>query len=265
MINQGEKDEILVKLRLIELRDEGAELTILGKKQIVKNVGFGKGFLYREYNSLPSGTDLKMVQRRANMDMISAMEELGSVCGIKKAGTRDKADVFINGKGFSVKSLQASPPALVNHTPRKGWCRIADELGIDISSLDQLVDEYWEKRERGIITEDVRNENPQSPFRNHKEILRPYLEYFLFKGTGSGDSKNPAEGMLEFHDPLNVNTWSFTKDGYLDKVWPNLIFSIRNKGMSPDYPNCAYSSVIKKWTRFFDGSYKGSLHVRIHD
>lgn len=259
MINQGERDENLVKLKLIALRDTGSSIIIKGKSVKVNSVGFN-GF---EYGSLPHGCDLHKIEREANNGNMVPLEQACQYCGISKAGARDKADVFINGTGYSVKSHQAAPPAIVNHTPRNGWVRIAAEKNININPLDNIIKEYWIKRKSGIIKEDTCIGDAECPFNDHKEELRGFLEYFLFEGSGSARSKVPAEGILEFTRPLDETTWEFSKGEYLDKVWSRLVFSIRNKGMNDKYPNCKSQVEIAPWVNHFQGSYKGSLHVRV--
>lgn len=259
MINQGERDENLVKLRLIEMRDTGGFVKINGKVTQVQSVGFNGV----EYGSLPKGTDISYIEREANKGNMLPLEKICAICGISKAGARDKADVFINGLGYSVKSHQAAPPAIVNHTPRNGWLRIANEKALDISILDKIIKDYWAKRKQGIIKEDTCIGDRHCPFNGYKEELRGFLEYYLFEGSGSARSKVPAYGVLEFTRPLDESTWEFSKGEYLDKVWNRLVFSIRNKGMNDNYPHCKANNEIAPWVEHFQGSYKGSLHVRV--
>lgn len=259
MINSGERNELLVKLRLIELRDKKQSINLEGKTLRVTSVGFGGN----EYKSLPNNIDLEEVYEESNNDDITDLKSIAEEVGITKAASRDKADVFINGIGYSVKSLQSAPPALVNHTPRNGWKRICDSLNIDIEELDNIISEYWEKRLKGVLMEDVGNDNQNSPFKSHKDYLLPILNYFLFKGTGSKDSNYPADFILDFSNPIDVDTWSIHGKEYLDEQWGNLVFSVRHKGMPDSYPKCKNSETIKPWVRNFQGSDKGSLHVRI--
>lgn len=259
MINTGERNEAVLKLRLIEIRDRGETISLNGILTEVKSVGFN-GI---EYSSLPSGTNLQHVYACSNRGDINELESLIKITGASKAKGQDKADVFINGIGFSVKSLQEAPPALVNHTPRFGWLRICNQLGIDITELDEIVAEYWEKRKLGIIKEDIQNNKVESPFRNHKEYLKPILNYFLFKGTGSKDSPSPADYLLDFTNPLDCSTWNVYGIEYLDEHWEDIFFSVRHKGFEA-YPNRELDkrAINSVWAEFFQGVYKGSLHVR---
>lgn len=188
---------------------------------------------------------------------------------IRKAPTSAKRDVIVNGKGYSLKSTRAAPPAIVNHTTRDKWLRICNVLGLSIGPLDEMVTEYWRLRVCGKIGEDVQSSSADCPFGRdlpEREYLRNLINYFLFSGTGSQDSPYPAEYILEFADPLIPSTWRILdKMAAFDSMWPKMVFSIRSKkGMPPRYPNISASkkALIEPWVRFIDGDYRGSLHIR---
>ena len=134
-----------------------------------------------------------------NLNEEEDLKELSKKLGIDKSSSKSKADIHINGLGYSIKYMSAAPPSIINHTTRKGFVRIATKLNLNISDLDELMDKYWDLRNSNQITEDCGNNNSLSPFKDHKEILRPYLEYFCFKGTGSSDSKHSAESIVKFY------------------------------------------------------------------
>ena len=193
-----------------------------------------------------------------------------SIDRIPKAPIRAKRDVTINGIGYSLKSKRASPPAIVNHTTREKWCRIASNLGISIEHLDRMVGEYWELREKGIIGEDVRRNNPNCPFgrtNSDKQYLNRLITYFLFDGSGASDSQYPADKILEFESPTNFNTWTvIERERAFEELWSTMIFSLRaKKGMPTNYPNMrdgGRKRLIEPWVRFIDGNYRGALHIR---
>lgn len=255
--NVGEYDELRIKLRLIELRDSNNNVTIDGKTYNIKSVG-----LELEFKSLPAGTNLR---KMSDEDI----ERLANSVGAGKAKGSYKADVNINGQGFSVKSHRSAPPAIVNHTPRWGWKRICDQLNVSIEPLDKMVNEYFELRSKGIINEDIWNTDPNSPFAKNKEYLRPILNYFLFTGTGAKDSEYPAKFVLDCADPYDVSTWKIhDESNYLDKYWNDIKFSMREKGFEA-YPYTRKCDLWKTplsqpWAKKFGGAYKGSLHVRVN-
>lgn len=250
--NVGEYDEMRIKLRLIELRDSHQSLG-LGSIKIIHSVKMEK-----EFHKLPISTNLKAMSD-------SAIESLANKVFAAKAPAGAKADVLINGIGFSIKSHRSAPPAIVNHTPRWGWYRVCEETGVDIRKLDQMVKDYYDLRRHHIIGEDVDNKNPHSPFASNKEYLRPILNYFLFEGTGRGVSKFPASYVLNCEDPYDLSMWTmYDKDKYLDKIWDNLVFSMRHKGFdSYPYSDIKKQELSKPWAKEFDGILKGSLHVRV--
>lgn len=188
---------------------------------------------------------------------------------ITKAGTYSKADIYINGIGYSIKYTDSAPPAIVNHTNRTGWQFAAEEMNTKIEPLDEIIAEYWQKRLSNLIKEDVSNNDVNSPFKNKIEILRPFLEYYSFHGTGSKRSAHPAEAIIKFSDPQNIGSYQLIKKTeFIDQIWDRLVFSVRSKkGMpsninSPNLDPNKKSSILK-WSNTIDGNLKGALHVRI--
>ena len=255
--NVGEYDELRIKLRLIQLRDNKHSIRINGVLTPITSVG-----LETEFLSIPQGIDIR---RLSDLQV----EILANKLGAGKSKGSYKADVNINGIGFSVKSHRSAPPAIVNHTPRWGWWRICDSLGIDIAPLDEMVEEYYKLRRAGTIKEDIYNNEPNSPFAKHKEYLRPILNYFIFKGTGVSDSKYPATYVLDCEDPYDISTWAIHDESdYLDLFWDEIKFSMREKGFEA-YPytrQCDLwkTPLSKPWAQKFGGVLKGSLHVRVN-
>jgi len=256
-MNSGEINELILKIVLVFLRDN----TDLSFKLIndIKSVGFCSS----EYANLPNGFNLNDLKQMNEQQII----ELCRKVGIQKSPAKAKSDVYINKIGYSLKSFSSAPPAIVNHTSRPGFetaCRYAT---VDIKDLDRLINRYWELREQGIIKEDVKNIDYSSPFKDYKHVFAPILQYFLFKGTGSGISDFPAQYILDYNNPINYQTWRILdKDGIIEKVWDKLIFSLRSKkGMPANYPNNinkTLNSSISIWTKYFQHEYRGALHIR---
>ncbi len=257
-MNAGERDELIVQLKLIQLRDINFCIKDIGLLTSIK--------LGNEYKNLPTGLDINTVVNYSDTQLIS----LARQCGISKAGARSKADTIINGEPISLKSNNYAPPALVNHTTRPGFEFAGKHTGGDIDKLDAIIEKYWEKRMEKLIGEDVSNSHMHSPFKGEKESIRPFLNYFLFDGTGSGLSTMPANRILGFTNPLNIDTWHvYDKVNAIDMYWDKLIFSLRaKKGMPTNYPNVTSKKIIplkssiEKWTKYVDGDYRGALHIR---
>lgn len=254
-MNSGERDELLIKLYLINMRDNKKSINGI----VVTSVSFD-GY---EYPSIPSGT----LTNFSNLTDLS-LKTLTDSMGVSKSSAFNKSDVSINNKAYSLKSFSAAPPAIVNHTSRPGWENIANNTSGNITKLDVLVDDYWALRLAGTIGEDIKNSSPISPFNSHKSILKPFLEYFLFVGSGSGPSKHKADYILDYSDPSNSKTWSILSPSQaVDQIWDKLFFSIRaKKGMpknyTPSYKGKNATS-IALWVNKSSGKYRGALHVRV--
>ena len=250
-MNNGEGDELYIKLCLLNARDQ--------HNSSINSVGFAGP----EYKPLPFPLTTGIYQLNDTQ-----LLQLATSLGCCKAPSSAKSDVYINNSGVSLKSSSAAPAALVNHTARPGFERVCKTLGIDIKQLDEIIDEYWKLRMSGKISEDTRITDLRCPFKNYKKYLKPILSYFLFTGTGSKDSPYPAQCLLEFSDPFNTKTWNILSPSEaVDAIWNKLIFSLRaKKGMPTDYDPSTYSGTnadsIARWTRFHSGDYRGALHIR---
>lgn len=203
-------------------------------------------------------------------------EQLVSFCAanrIKKSSNLNKADVYINSQGFSTKYIgPGSDPALVNHTTRAGWENIANIISQNVSQIDPIINNYWNKRKiLQTIQEDIKNSDPNSPFGPHKNIFAPYLEFFCFDGSGRGKSKHPADAIIEYTNPFDTRTWTIIYRNqfhqYLNSAWTDLRFSIRSKGMPKNGINSMRDASKKLstrlWTEDYQGKERGSLHIRL--
>lgn len=256
-MNNGERDELICKLMLVFIRD--SEGTLFGKRIL------SVGFLGVEYLPLPLGFDIENLKGASEEQLVRVAKSIG----IRKASAREKSDIYINHVGVSLKSKSASPPALVNHTARPGFEFACQQVGVPISPLDDIIDEYWRLRKTGVIHEDTRIVDENCPFSEHKEYLRPLLEYFIFTGTGSRVCDSFAQYIIEFDDPFDFSTYKkLSKRDAVDALWDKLIFSVRaKKGMPKDYDPETYNKEnaesILKWVSLQSGNYRGALHIRV--
>ena len=251
-MNKGEKNEILFKIYLCYLKKNRNDNSPFG---LIENLGFDN----KEYNEIDENIDFSTL---GNEDLL---KEVSKKIGIEKSSPRNKADIYINNIAYSVKYMSAAPPSIINHTTRKGFIRIAKKLNLDISDLDKIINKYWDLRISNQITEDCGNNNSLSPFKDHKETLRSYLEYFCFTGTGSADSKHPADSIIKFEKFNDFNTWKvYSKSETIDEIWDGLFFCMRDigKGGVKDYENDPEKSLLEPWTEYSTNKYRGALSVR---
>lgn len=252
-MNYGEIDELKAKLSLIYWRD--------ANQHNIQSVGQfidGRHIEYKSHNLLL--TQIKLLDE-------NNLVQQCSLCNIKKTKSADKADLSINGINYSIKSNRKATPALVNHTHRVGIEKVCTRIGLSINNIDDAIDNYWALRLNGNIREDVKMNTPGNPFESAKQDLAQLLEYFLFIGTAQGDSCYQADELIAFTDPCDYQTWSrYTKNGLAQNYINQATISIRSKAMPKSYnhnspKDCNHLS-IQKWTKFIDGLYKGTLHIR---
>ena len=256
-LNDGEREEILIKIQLCFFRDNEIEIPQLGK---IKNVGF-----VEEYNQI----DWSKIEIDKIKNNQKEIKNLANKLGIKKSSSKDKADVKIDDINYSLKCNGYGKPAIVNHTNRKGWLKISQIINKDINLLDGLIDEYWRLRINEDIKEDCPNSHKNSPFNDYIDIVKPYLDFFVFKGSGQGTSEFVADKVLEFKSFNDTESWEIYGEDYINHHWNNIYFCMRStKGMPKDYDNYEHKNIISPWTRFYKGKkgekkHRGALHVRV--
>lgn len=255
--NIGEIDELKAKLSLIYWRDN--------RMHGISNVGF--------YDLNWTNTYIEYPSHAYNPTQISTMQtqQLCSLCsslGISKSPSGIKADVVINQDKVSLKSKGGALPALLNHTNRSGIEKVFNRIQLPIQPLDSAINDYWMKRMSGIIREDVKMNDLNSPFSSIKiSTMVPLLSYFLFTGTGIGDSAIPANVVWEMSDPTDFSTWQrLTLHQVSQTIVDSTVISLRSKkGMPKNYSgqtDTPINASIAMWTRYWQGEYRGALHIR---
>lgn len=251
--NTGEQNETFLKAFLLMMFHEQKPLTGKHNIGVIKTLKFS-----------PNG-DLPVWKKNYGRLLQNRKYELLKKV-FPKAPTGSKADLEINGVRYSVKNKLGAKSAIVNHTNRAGFLRIFKLLNIDISKLDEIINEYWDKRISGKIKEDSNNKDTNSPFSKHREYLKPVLEYFLFTGTGSKDSSFPADKILIFDEPEDTENYIvLNKSETVNSLWDHLTFSIRSKKGMPSNYNPIKHKDLSPWVRIHQStasSPKGSLHIR---
>jgi len=260
-LNDGEREEYLIKIYLCYLRDQNIEVPTIGK---ITNVGFENDYKTTDWSNI-NFKELKDNQKDIKL--------LAKILDITKSSSRDKADIRINNIFYSLKCTGYGKPTIVNHTNRIGWLKIAEIKNLDISILDKIIEKYWELRIKGDISEDCPNFHNESPFNLNKKVIKPYLDFFIFEGSGQGYSKFPASKVLDFKSFDDLDSWRIYGEEYLEKHWNKLYFCMRyKKNIMPldkkSFDNHKFKELISPWTRHFKGKkgekkYRGALHVRV--
>lgn len=264
--NLGETGELLIKAKLLECMKAGAAIKPFNVAITSLHLGdfkSARGF-YSTRASCPSLEALSILSRRNYSEL---KNQLGAI-GIVKAGTSMKADVKINGIGYSIKS-SSNRPAIINHTYRKGFLRIANQLRITIKPLDDEIEKYWHLRlEQNNVSEDASGYTRRNAgifiSNSFKQYFRPIFNHFAFIGTGRSDSPEPAKYVLEFDDPTDHATWRIIdRDSFYDMVWPELVFSMRDKlSKGQRLSLSTMDEMDKPWAKVSRNKLQAQLHVR---
>jgi hypothetical protein len=129
-MNDGEKQELLIKIYLTYLRDNKIKTEEFG---IIKSLGFDNEYKEIEDKNL-NFTEIQ--------DDLNKIKDITKKLEIQKSKPSDKADIKINKISYSLKCTGFSMPAIVNHTNREGWLKIAERKKIDITELDKIIEKY---------------------------------------------------------------------------------------------------------------------------
>ena len=157
IMNIGEKSERFLKAFLLKRRDENITDTVFGK-----------------ITELSDDTDLSQLSWTKNADSFLSsydVPNLVKILGIGKAQTGSKADISVNKIKYSLKEINGGPPAIVNHTPRPGFEKVCNRIGVSITKLDKIISDYWSLRQKGIIKQDTKISDKNCPFKLHKKYF----------------------------------------------------------------------------------------------
>lgn len=193
---------------------------------------------------------------------------------IEKSSAYCKADIIIDfldvSKRYnvSIKCKDGASPTLLNHTPLSAKCWETERLKKDVPDLTEIIRGLICKRKEGMCKEDICITDMELD-ENKKNTLANVISYFTFEGTGSKESKCPANSVLFVGNSSNVSeTCEFTvcethemKLDYINKILPRLKLSLRDKGMPIEKEKL---EKCKPWIYEDDkkGKLKGALHIR---
>lgn len=253
-VNHGELDEYLVKLFLVECREKKLPVPIGNTVQTVYSVGSRD----KEYKAPELNLNWREQSAKIIVYICKRMD-------VGKAASADKADVYVNHIGISVKSRRGGAPTIINQTGRDKILRVMKALGEPMAPLDRIVDRYWAIRLNGGKEDVCNGDNPQTPFctdeqgQSNLPILKPLITYFAFRGTGTKDSPSPATYVLSMGIPDDVTTWIYYDESdFVDRLWNAFVFSIRSHGMPKNIPD-----EMRPWIREAEGKPKGMFNVRV--
>ena len=185
--NKGEKDERLCQLDLLYFNKT---------KQYDKLVNiFGE----------EASEGIKIINMNTELPYTNFNE-------IQKTKSCFKADskIIMNMNNYtyspSIKSKTCARPTIINHTARTA--KVFQEQGKlykHKNSLDQILEEYINKRNNNIIGEDASVLKLYILQNNLiKEDFKEIISYFLFDGTGKGDNAYPADSIIYYYGENDI-------------------------------------------------------------
>ena len=188
---------------------------------------------------------------------------------INKTPSSYKADVGIRMKKTnniyyaSIKSKSGANYAILNHTHRMAKVFQIGDLNRHLHNIDILINEYITKRSENIINEDVKLLQLESLQNiNVKNSIIEVLRYFIFTGTGKGNSKQPANSILIYNNgniDFKIYNTEFEQRQYVSNILSNCIISLRSKGMPKNV-----NENHKPWIfNDINNKQKGCLHIRV--
>jgi len=251
-LNKGEKDEILLMIELFHLNQT---------KQYDKLVNiFG--------DEASDGIDILSMDT-SNNEVVTDINTLSKAKGTYKSDCIIKMHKTDYAYYASIKSKNCANPAILNHTPRTA--KVFKQDGIlneYIGNLDIVIKEYIDKRKENVIREDtsinklesLENSSIKSDFMN-------VLSYFVFEGSGKGESVYKANSMLYYECGKIIFTKcrnTEEKREYIENIYNNIIISLRDKGMPKNNDEYCHPWVFTDCKNDGTVKYKGSLHIRIN-
>jgi hypothetical protein len=255
--NKGEKDEVLMMIELFHLNQT---------KQYDKLVDiFGD----------EASDGIHILCMDISTRDISTRDIITDINKLSKAKGTNKADCIIKMRKtdytyyISLKSKNGANPAVLNHTPRNA--KVFKQDGIlykHIDTIDIILKEYIDKRKAKIIGEDtsiyklesLENQSIKSNFMN-------VLSYFVFEGSGKGDSICKANSILYYENKNFIFTKcrdNEEKKEYIQSICDKVIISLRDKGMPKNGDDYCHPWLFNDCKSDGTIKYKGSLHIRIN-
>jgi hypothetical protein len=234
-------------------------------------------FLFNNMDNEEIINEIFSIKSRIKLIDPSTNEIIYDKESINKSSGYFKADIIIDfidvSKKYnvSIKCNDGAPPTLLNHTSLCAKCWETERLKEYVPTLTKIINDLNDKRKKGIYKEDIRYTDMKLD-ENEINTLINITSYFTFEGTGTKESKCPANSVLFVENSCNISkTSKFTdckthemKLDYIKNMMPFLRFSLRGKGMATkkeQLEKCKpwiYEDIDKNGNI----KLKGALHIR---
>lgn len=206
-MEKQERDTYLMKLMLVLMRDRKA------RQAQVRNVGY-----LREYGELPDELGVYTLGNMPDEEILALAEQVG----IKKRPAAGKSDVYMNELGYLFVAAK-HPVVFVEGAEMQEVAALAKQLQVDelIRDITELTNAA-EGMEQAVLCTRL-NERVASELRPSWVKL---ISYWWCIGSAEAPSRFPAELVLSYGDPLNMNTWDiYEPAAYIESVWEHIELS----------------------------------------
>ena len=252
-LNNGEKDEILLMIELFHLNQMeqyGKLITIFG-------------------DEASDGIDILSMDTNKEEEVVTDINTLSKAKGTYKSDCIIKMRKTDYAYYASIKSKNCANPVILNHTPRTA--KVFKQDGIlneYVNILDTVLKEYIDKRKDKVIGEDTHIGNLESlKIPEIKSGFMNVLSYFVFEGSGKGNSIYKANSMLYYDNGEIIFTKCCSNDekkNYIENIYNNIIISLRDKGMPKNNNEYCHPWIFTDCKNDGTVKYKGSLHIRMN-
>ncbi|GIP17538.1 hypothetical protein J40TS1_31800 [Paenibacillus montaniterrae] len=207
-MEQLERQTYLMKLMLVLMRDRKA------RQAQVRSVGY-----LREYGELPEDMGVNTLGKLTD----EALQALAEQIGMKKRPAGGKSDIYMNDLGYVLVSTEAVT-SLMENADEQDLLELADHLQLSRSIVAPTLERLREKQAAQSTSELVVSlASADGAFQSEQKQWAKLISYWWCNGSANAPSKFPAELVLSYADPLNMNTWDIVEpDAYLDSRWERL-------------------------------------------
>lgn len=214
--NKKAYDDLRFKLMLVLVRDRRA---MQGR---IRSVRF-----MREYGELPDHLGAITLSGMSEADHAALAETIG----IRPKPAAAKCDIYLNDIGYRIEALSLHPTVAAEGLTVEGLRSACSRAGVSADGLIDSLRTYWRNRDAGMRSEGCRLCAADSPFREEKGNWSRVVNYLLFTGGEQGDSLFVAEGLLDYTDPMNTETWAtLGKEEAVELLWDRLRISGEGDG-----------------------------------
>lgn len=210
-----QKNDLLFKLMLVLVRDRQA---MQGR---IRSVGYT-----REYGKLPKDLGVYTLGQMSDEEITALVDNIA----VRKMKPVDaKSDIYMNDVGYVIYPLSTAtePLKIIDGVTEEGLAVVCQHVGLPVEAITDRIAQFQQKKESGRIGDTVVNRDPASPFRDERDRLAPLIQYFMFTGSERGESHFSAEGLIDYTDPLNTNTWvTYEPEEAVEAIWDRLTFRV---------------------------------------